>query len=297
MSKQLNVLGNLSVGVEGFYKIEVINEKEEITHTHEQRNVITTRHINAMAAGADLNPDYGYMSTSTLEPDASYNTLPSVVASSSNRTTNDYHSGSGIDYYQNMLVSISFGVSQYIGTISAVGMGLSSGGANLISWLKLKDGLGNPTTLTLVSGDRLRLSYTIRMKMPSTQTEGVVNINGVDVTYVLFPIRTRVGWGTSLSTFNANILCTNLRPRPSQSVINYTESVTGSGNYFANGIGSSRSANGNVCDWTTVANEATWVGNIGSVDNMHWAINFTPAIPKLNTQILTITLRTTFYTI
>lgn len=296
---QQKVNVTMNVAVSGEYFIEVLNEKDEVVATHKQKNVITDRFLAAMAsASTSTQVNYGYMSTSTTDPVASATTMPSTVASTSNKSWTISTSGSGLDWYTNSRYTFTFATNQYIGTITAVGVGNGNAGAGLTSWVKLKDGDGLDTTLTLITGDRLRITYTLRMKRPNTQTSGTINMAGIDYNYVLSPMNiasSSAEWQQLADVFSINTISTSMRIYPFKNAGTITGASTGTGLVQGGDPTSySYAPSGNTVNWTITANEGTWNYSIGCMMNGNYFMNFTPALPKNSTQILTLTFQTVF---
>lgn len=77
--------------------------------------------------------------------------------------------------------------SDIIGTISEVGIYSAGTGGTLSSRSLIKDVGGTPTSITLVSGDVLYVTWRITNTLPAGDVLGVVNIAGIDYNYVIRP--------------------------------------------------------------------------------------------------------------
>lgn len=86
-------------------------------------------------------------------------------------------------YYGSRINTYFFPVGGATGVLAEIGIGLSP--AALFSRALIKDGSGNPTTVTVTSGEALTAFYEFRNYPPLSDVTGVVTINGVDYAYTM----------------------------------------------------------------------------------------------------------------
>lgn len=88
------------------------------------------------------------------------------------------------------------GIGTFVGNISEIGIGPNTTGLGLFSRSLIKDVEGNPTTITLLSDEQLRVTYELRVYQPTGDTFLGV-INGHEVTIrpaVVDTLRVGTGW-------------------------------------------------------------------------------------------------------
>lgn len=81
-------------------------------------------------------------------------------------------------YYAYSERTFTFGVGVAAGNISEVGIGWEAGGPTLFSRSLIKDELGNPITLTILSDEVLRVVYEHRYYPPLTDVTGTFTLTG-----------------------------------------------------------------------------------------------------------------------
>jgi hypothetical protein len=91
----------------------------------------------------------------------------------------------GPTYYGFQLKQFSFAAGTATGNLSEVGMGLTSNGLSLFSRALILDGMGAPTTITVLSNEALYVSYQLNNYAPTADVTGNVTIAGVVYAYVL----------------------------------------------------------------------------------------------------------------
>ena len=303
-----NIVSTSTVALEGFYKFEVRNNGK-LRYTHEQKNVLTDQFIIGLAQATNIGINYCYLSTSTATPSAAATGMPAVVATDGGNSSYYGTSGSGEDWYTDIYTVHAFAQNAYIGTVTAVGCGSSTDGATqLASWLRIVDGGGVPSSLTLITGDQLTVTYVLRAKRPKAITTGTITLAGVNYDWTCWPVMISsssqykwqqwpgdwfdvVGGGAvSFSSMSApNILAIPtgvvLQDTTWAGFIRYAGQP-----YFDKIVSYTISeSNGNIV-----------AVNAGSLDGSPTAVapnimcSFSPAIPKLNTQTLALTFRHTY---
>lgn len=303
-----NIVSTSTVELEGFYKFEVRNNGK-IRHTHEQKNVLTDQFIIGMAQATNIGISYCYLSTSTATPLASATAMPSVVATDGINSSAYGTSGSGEDWYTDIYTVHAFAQNAYTGTVTAVGCGSSADGATqLASWLRIVDGGGVPSSLTLITGDQLTVTYVLRAKRPKVMTTGTITLAGVNYDWICWPVMISsvsgfkwqqwpgdwfdcvAGGASSFSSMSTpNILAT----------ISGTEIATNTWASFTRYAGQpyfDKHVNYNISEsnGNIVAVNAGCLYDSGGATRVNIMCSFTPAIPKNNTQTLALTFRHTY---
>lgn len=86
-------------------------------------------------------------------------------------------------YYGSRVNTYLFGPGVATGTLAEIGVGASA--TALFSRALILDGMGNPTTVTVLAGESLTAFYEFRNYPPLTDITGSVTINGVSTAYVM----------------------------------------------------------------------------------------------------------------
>lgn len=86
-------------------------------------------------------------------------------------------------YYGSRVNTYLFGPGVATGTLAEIGVGASA--AALFSRALILDGMGNPTTVTVLAGESLTAFYEFRNYPPLVDVTGTVTINGVSTAYTL----------------------------------------------------------------------------------------------------------------
>lgn len=98
--------------------------------------------------------------------------------------------------YSSDYITLRFAAGTATGTWTEVGMTRNVSPFTLFSRALILDGSGNPTSITVLSDESLDVTYTLRVYPPSDDVTGVVNLEGVDYSYILRPARvTYADWG------------------------------------------------------------------------------------------------------
>jgi len=184
--------------------------------------------------------------------------------------------------------------------ISEVGIGWASIGG-LFSRALILDGVGLPTTITLLNDEYLDVVYTLRLYVPLSDVTGTVNISGTDYDYTLRASKA-ANWTSAtgadladldfrvikdVAGYNGNIqasIWTNADPSGTES--NFTTATTtasysgGFTNTFPAVI-----AGLNSCNFAEGLVSVYFEISAGAPD-IRFQIQFSPAIPKTASQIL-----------
>lgn len=86
-------------------------------------------------------------------------------------------------YYGSRINTYFFPAGAATGTLAEIGIGLSP--TALFSRALIKDGSGNPTTVTVSAGESLTAFYEFRHYPPLTDTTGTITITGVNYNYTV----------------------------------------------------------------------------------------------------------------
>ena len=176
-----NILTAPSMGFEGFYLLEVIQEDGSLKQgpglNTPFKNLLLNNFFTTISPSSDLTPAlYSCrVGTGSTPPAITDTALVSQIAISPQRSeefvvTSAASPGTG--YWKQIQASFTFPIGGVIGNISEIGV--SDYGNYLLSRSLIKDGLGNPTTITLTATDQLKVKYSIRRTQPTTTISGTL---------------------------------------------------------------------------------------------------------------------------
>lgn len=283
--------------VQGFFKLEAVNEA-----TGERRvladwfpNLILNQGLNRLGSGNIWsNIEVGTGSTAPAVTDSGL--VSRVATSSSTQSNTDAYVAGPPDYVRTLIV-IRFAAGAAAGNLSEVGIGWSSAPGNLFARSLIKDGSGNPTTITVLASEALDVSYELRTYPPASDVTGTINISGTSYDYVIRP-----------SNVSSNFYWKSLTTKPDIGAGgSYAQSYAMSGGLSARTGQPSGSTVGTATGYSTnayannsykLSGTVTWGLNDGNASfksvtvsfgsYAYWQIEFTPALPKTNTKVLTL---------
>ena len=174
------------VGLAGQYKLQAVRPNGEVRDlTDWFSNLITDVGLDSVAS-ADWKKTC-QIGTGTTAPSVTNTSLATAFASTQSQTAETYESGGSPTYWVQVSTSYTFPVGVF-GTFTEVGIsrGLHTASPSyLFSRELIRDGAGNPTSITVLSDEYLIVTYRIRLYPPLTDVTGTVNIAGTDYTYIL----------------------------------------------------------------------------------------------------------------
>jgi hypothetical protein len=302
MSEQID----LTSEVAGYYTLEILKvgaDGKAIEGSKRQpvptfRNLITNAGLDRMGAFGDYCANCQVGSGST-PPTVNDSTLAGLVASKtlSNATATTQ---SAAPYYTSTTLNYEFAAGVAAGNLSEVGVGWAVTGS-LFSRALIVDGSGNPTTITILADEILRVSYQLRYYVPTADLTGTITLNGVSIDWVsrAAEVVQATSWtgagyqsagfrleSTSYQSANDGDISASVTGGPggtSSSRTGVTDAAYSAGSYARSG----------TLTWDIGA--ANFAGGIKSLYARHgigtYQIGFTPPIMKTSSQTLTLTLR------
>lgn len=259
-----------------------------------------------------LGTNTGYLSffsvgTSNTAPAAGQTALIGFLAATSTpQGTPTTVVTPGSPYFVSYTLTRRFAAAPTNWNINEVGVGATTGGTNLLSRALTVDGFGVPTTLTVLTGEVLDVTYELRVYPPiGADVTGTITISGINYNYTIRAslvgsgIGANGGWGalngaidvwnTSLAVkarcFPGAIGAITSFPSGTASDVNtgFTDLTYTNGNYYRDhqvviGLGQGNVSGGIL--------SMSYLFNWGS-----YQIQFSPVIPKDATKILTLVFR------
>lgn len=323
----MNVI-EIPVGVQGFYKLtkhKADANGEPILGTAEEidwfPNIITDVGINGLAGAGDAMFHISCVGTGNTVPAASDTNLVSQVG------TRAFNNGAGessvkinnnvVPYYGALRRTWRYAVGTATGVLAEVGVKSSAG--ILFSRALIVDGLGAPTTLTVLSDEILDVTYECRVYPPTSDVVSVVSVDGVSTTVTLRTASAGGAGGIShitnpwvptpgtpflensnVTVYGADAVLGGINAVPTATSILVYSSAVG-GNRMPTGSQPAYINNSYYRDQKcflglTDANVAGGVGAMVMSRNEAFAyqMGFSPVIAKTNTKVLNVAVRTAY---
>lgn len=299
VAEPANVFLEQKATVAGRYKFQAVKADgttRELTDWFD--NLILDAGLNRMGSGSYLSNCH--VGTGNTAPTVTDTALAGFVANTTAVTNTTYSAAASAPYYGSILKTFRFGQGVAAGNLAEVGIGWGTG-ASLFSRALIKDGSGNPTTITVLSDEFLDVTYELRLYVPTADTVNVVNISGVNYTFTSRAISATSSsyWATGLgstvsrgSSDTANINARNGAlvaisvDNPSGNSSSATTSTTlaySSNSYQRDFQGYWGLDAGNLAGSISLFDLATSVGR--------YQIGVSPVIPKDNTKLLNVFFR------
>lgn len=294
--------------LEGIIKLEVIREdgtlKEAAGLNVPFKNLITNAGLDYVAGNSAINNCINYcrVGTGSTPPAVTDTTLAAKTgtASPQGSQTNSVQTTT-LPYYSQHVRVYTFGVGAVSGNLTEIGFFSSASTGTMWSRALIKDSGGNPTTLTLLATEQLKVTYTVIRYLPATVTGSfTLNTNGVNSTinYTLTPanISSSGPWyesRTSATTMYIGCYETDVlgavTSRPSGAV---SPSSTASASTYISGTYQQTFAPTfaiSDANFTTgIGSIIFWVGSTYGSNYAGYQCSFSPKIMKTASQTLTI---------
>lgn len=300
--------------LEGIIKLEIIKEDGTLKEVEGLNvpfyNLITDAGLNYLSGYTAIGGAAAYcrVGTSSTPPTTTDTTLGAQTgsASPSGATTNSVQY-STTPYYSSHQIVYTFAVGAVSGNLTEVGFFSAATGGTMWSRALIKDSGGNPTTLTLLATEQLKVTYTVRRYIPALLTGSfTLSTNGVNstITYNIKPANISATGGTiwyggsaagrsfmDLYAYETDLLG-DVTSRPAgteSSAISVTRD-----NYTTGSFQSTAT----LSIGTSVANFTTGIGSVvfciyGTVNPVYagYQCSFSPKIMKKSSQTLSIGIR------
>lgn len=145
-------------------------------------NLVTDWGLNRIGDNNDWL-DTCHVGSSSSSPSVTDTTLGSLVASTAFAPQSRGTAGSE-PYYTWIRKTFTFNAGEATGNLSEVGVGINSTtGDYLFSRALIVDGNGDPTTITVLADEELRVTYECRIYLPTSDNTGNVDISGTTYSY------------------------------------------------------------------------------------------------------------------
>lgn len=306
---------------EGWVTVELIHARTGLVKQHLHfKNLITTAALNAFGANNQLANflrngwlGVGTGNTAPANGDTGLQTPTGVRTNSEGGGASSTGWGTSNAYVFRRTVR-EFSESQSNGNLTEFGMFNASSAGIMLCRQLFKDGAGSATVVTKTSDDKLRVTYEFRMYPSTVDITGTVTVNAVNYDYTgrVCNMGVDTAWGDQSS--GAVGMLNNFGRTGNNTAVGNASNATSLGSTSSSGVqGATQSGNNDSSNFTAyVADsfymEYAYIWNVGTA-NLTPGIrgfNFQPwssanstthqlflsaAIPKTNTQKLTLTFR------
>ena len=182
-------------GLQGYFTLQRRNANDElIEEIGEFPNIVLDTGLDRMAQGAWLGACA--VGTSNTPPTESDSALGNAVARTTNMTgIVTSVQNTTLPYYQEVRQTYRFAMGAAAGTLAEVGVGwgTASTGGDLFDRALIKDTLGNPTTITILSNEFLDVVFTLRIYYSETdKTEDFQLVDETDAVLMNSQVRSVV---------------------------------------------------------------------------------------------------------
>ena len=220
--------------LEGIIKLEVIKEDRTLKEAEGLNvpfyNLITDSGLDMLGNGYAITGGgggafrYCRVGTGSAPPSVSDTSLAAQVgvAGGSATSENSVQYGTA-PYYSQHQVVYTFAVGGVSGNLTEIGFFSSASGGSMWSRALIKDSGGNPTTLTLLTTEQLKVTYTVIRYIPTSLTGSfTLNTNGTPSTinYNIIPANIS---NTSSAWREGKVVCNT-----GESIYSYENTTLGS---------------------------------------------------------------------
>lgn len=288
------VVNGPTANVQGFVSYQILDADGKVKKEVKPKpQFIVDAGLNNMANNDIRNlSNFCRVGTGTTEPNAAQVGLVSQHGSASGAASGSVDSNSGAApwWHQNTR-TFTFAANTITGaSLSELGFFSAATGGSMFSRFLFVDGVGTPTPITVLAGEVLIITYSIRQYVPNTDATGSFNIT-INGTPTNFNYTARAANASSFAAWGVGV-----PPQSSSQITLYSTDVLGpitsSPSGSAEGIGANNATYVNGDFFRTVGgtasnSQANFAGGIGAVsirnnsgNTFIFQISFSPKIPK-----------------
>lgn len=313
-----NLVIPMHAQVSGHFKLEAVRPNGDRRVLADWfANVITDNGLENLGSGSQgYSLTYCHVGTGSTAPAFTDTQLVSWTACNSSKVGDSFHDGSPFGaqatdpYYGWKRGTYRFNAGVATGNLSEVGLGPANTNINLFCRSLIKDTLGNPTTITVLSDEMLDVTYELRMYPPLADSNFNVTISGVNYAFTVRAAKVTNGqsWGQlaghtaglhNNGTYGTSTYVTAFRSDAVLQAI--TQGLGGtindSTNSLIGGTNSPYAAGTKYRDFVSGwdINVATHAGGVGGFElrttKGTYQVTVSPVLPKNNTNNLQVTFR------
>lgn len=277
---------------------EVVGSRRELTGWFD--NLILDQGMNYLGGILSTYANACQVGSGTTAPAVSDTGLVSRVAGTSTILSSSSSPASVPPYYVALTRTFRFAEGAAAGNLAEIGVGQTTTTNTLFSRALIKDGMGNPTTITVLSDEILDVTYELRYYCPPTDVTGTIVATGnIGGTYD-FILRaanvtsgnSNLGWllpvtqtqsGTATS-YSGDIGAITASPSGTTSNVSQPASITYvNGNFYIDRVLTISSSQGNIVGGIRSVMAKMGIGT--------YQLQFDPTVPKTSLDVVQLTFR------
>lgn len=175
-------MSHMHIGLSGRYTIEKRNAAGEVVQTLEFDNLITDAGLERWGTAGVI--DRCYLGSGTATPTVTDTAMAAPLGSTTTTTTPPTDVSNNTTRTRTAHNKWRFGPGVCTGSVREVGVGWVGG---LWSRALVVDGNGNPQTIEKLADETLDVTYAIQVQHPATDATGVVDVGGVSYSWAARP--------------------------------------------------------------------------------------------------------------
>lgn len=168
---------NMHSTLRGRYRIHHYGADGLLRRIYEFDNLITNQGLDRIAAESNLF-QFCHLSTNTAAPAVTDTAMGGTTVRTSNASpifSNSCTVG-GAPYYERVLIlGYRFAAGVATGTWASIGLGYNNADSGITTKTLIRDGGGSPTTITVLAGEILDVSYELRCRTAVSQGSGTTS--------------------------------------------------------------------------------------------------------------------------
>lgn len=173
---------NIPLGLKGWYKIEAVRPDGTRRLLADWfPNLITDLGLDLIGNSSPLT--YCVVGSGNATPTFADTALQSLVGQTTSLISQNFTAASSSPYFGTNTTVYNFPAGTATGNLAEVGVG--DGPTSLFSRALILDGMGSPTTITVLFDESLYVTYQLNQYVPLTDVTGTVSINAVSYNYTL----------------------------------------------------------------------------------------------------------------
>ena len=176
-----NVVVPLQTQVSGHISVQVLNAQGQVVReVPEFRNLITNAGLDYLLGNTDNFMNMSFqckVGTGAGTPAVGDTVLPGYLASAGRTSAVAAFQTTTPPYYFEGSYTYLFALGAVVGTLTCIGVSNVSG-SGVLAWSQVKDSGDSPTTITVLAGEQLSVTYKFRSYAPPATTVGSMDISG-----------------------------------------------------------------------------------------------------------------------
>lgn len=179
----MNLNAVVAASLRGRYHIRHLTHDGFLKNEYTFDNLITDTGLNQIGAEGLLF-QFCHLSTSTATPAVTDSTMGGTTVRTSSISpifTNSCTVGASPDYERTLVLGYRFNAGTATGTWASIGIGYNNADSGIVTKTRIRDAGGTPTTITVLAGEILDVSYELHAKTNVSLGSGTVSGVGYTV--------------------------------------------------------------------------------------------------------------------